>query len=131
GEIRSAMGDFENAERSLALSMKLDPLSPNRNIQLQTLAAIRFGQGRYAEAADISRELVRISPYPTGLCLLAASSGQVGALAEGRAASESMAGASPNSEEEIAAILFAKPEHRALVLEGLQKLRPESIRPRR
>ncbi|MGH7017692.1 MAG: TIR domain-containing protein [Caulobacteraceae bacterium] len=123
GQVRSALGDFEIAEQSLSKSMKLDPLSPNRNLQLQALAVARFGQERYPEAADLAREMVQLTPHAVALGLLAASTARLGECAEAKAAVRRMASASPSSDQEVAAIIYHQAQHRTAFLEALAAAR--------
>lgn len=119
GQIRAAMGDLEVAEGHIVRSMQLDPLSPNRNLQLGALASIRFAQRRFAETVEICRELLTIANHPNTVGLLAAANGHLG---EARAAGEALRRLhefSPMTFSEIAALLYRKAEHRALFLEGI------------
>ena len=132
GQTRVAMGDLDVAEDCLLRSMQLDPLSPNRSLQLGDLAAVRFAQRRFEEAAELCREWVGIANQPTSVGLLASACGHLG---EARAAGEALAHLpelSTISPAEIAAIIYQKAEHRDLFLEGLalaKAFQPPAARP--
>jgi hypothetical protein len=99
--------------------MQLDPLSPNRNLQLGILAVVRFAQRRFADTVEICREWISIADHPTSVGMLAAAQGHLG---EARAAGDALKrlhALSPMTIPEIAALLYRKAEHRALFLEGI------------
>jgi TolB-like protein len=122
GQTISALGRFDEAEDAIVRSMKLDPFSPNRSLQLGTLAAIRFAQRRFADSAEICLEWIGIAVHPNSVGLLAASRAHLG---DAREAGEALAHlrvltqTSPTSPAEIAAHLYRKAEHRALFEEGI------------
>ncbi len=112
-------GDLTLAEDCLHRSMRLDPLSPNRNLQLGTLASVRLAQRRFAEAASLASEAAQLSIAPTFLGLMASACGY---LAEKRAACEALAQLEKLTSvpmAQLAAIMYQRPEHQALFLDGI------------
>jgi adenylate cyclase len=119
-QVRSAMGDLEKAEDYVVRSMHLDPLSPNRNLQLGILATVRFAQRRFEEVVEICREWITLANHPTSIGMLASTQGHLGeADAAGRALAQ-LAELSPMTWPEIAALLYRPPEHKALFLKGME-----------
>jgi adenylate cyclase len=121
GQIGAAMGDLEVAEDCTLRSMQLDPLSPNRSMQLGALAAIRFAQGRFAEAADIAREWSGTASHALSVGMVAAANGQVGAARAAREALARLKDLSPMSMDDLSRMFYQKQEHRALFLDGIAK----------
>ena len=119
GQIAVASGDIDVAEDCLAQSIRLDPLSPNRNIQLMALAAVRLVQRRFAEAAQLSRESTQISQSPQSFILLVSACGHLGDSRGAQDALAKLAKLSNTAAAEIAAIQYHKPEHHALCMEGV------------
>lgn len=119
GQVRVAMGDLEVAEDCIVRSMRLDPLSPNRAMQLGVLAAVRFAQRRFAECAEICREWMGIANHPTSVGLLASACGHLGDARVGKETLAHLNELSTMSTPEIAAMFYQKPEHRQLFVEGI------------
>jgi adenylate cyclase len=119
GQVRAALGELNEAEDFILRSMQLDPLSPNRNLQLGILAVVRFAQHRFHEAAEICREWIAISNLPTAVGLLAAAEGHLGELRRADEALKHLRTLSPMTSLEIAAMLYRGQEHQALFLEGI------------
>ncbi|HEY1562268.1 MAG TPA: TIR domain-containing protein [Caulobacteraceae bacterium] len=118
-QVRSAMGDLDKAEDYVVRSMHLDPLSPNRNLQLGILAAVRFAQRRFEEVVEICREWITLANHPTSVGMLASTQGHLGEAGGAGQALALLAELSPMTWSEIAALLYRQPEHRALFLEGM------------
>ena len=74
GVVRLAAGETDLAVAHLETSMRLDPMGPNREPQIVTLADARFRQGRVSEATVLLREADRDSrnPLVSGLVAVAA-----------------------------------------------------------
>jgi adenylate cyclase len=124
GQIRVAIGDLDVAEDCILRSMRLDPLSPNRNLQLGAMTAVRFAQGRFAEAAEFAREWTQISSQPTAFGFLAAAYGRLGQEADARKAMMGLRALSPIDLREMAAVIYRKREHRALFVESVVPFDP-------
>jgi TolB-like protein len=115
------LGRFEEAEDCLKRALRLDPISPDRNLQLSALAETYLAQGRFGEAADIAHEAIQLTKAPTAFALAASANGHLAnypAAAEALASMRAMAAISP---EEVAALMYQKPEHRAVFLEGIAR----------
>ncbi|MBV8593505.1 MAG: hypothetical protein JOZ27_04290, partial [Caulobacteraceae bacterium] len=119
GQLSIALGDVATAETCIEQSMRLDPLSPSRTLQLGALGAIRFAQRRFAETADIAREWMNLANHPLSAGLLAASAGHLGDGRLARQGLDHLKEVSAMPRETIAAMLYQTPEHRALLLEGM------------
>ncbi len=111
-------GELDLADRCLTDSMRLDPISPNRSLQLGGMAATRFAQRRFEEALKFSLEEVQLVPQPLSLGLLTAIYGQLGELRLAMKTLGILHQATPMSGEDIATTLYQKPELHALFLEG-------------
>jgi TolB-like protein len=119
GMIFVSQGDLQAAEECLERSMRLDPLSPNRNLQLGAMAATRLAQKRFGEAATLSRESSQLGNAPTSVGLTASACGHLG---QTRAAQDAIALVKTLTNmtmAQIAAIWYQMAEHRALFLEGI------------
>ena len=120
GVVSASMGELDVAEECILESMKLDPLSPSRALQLGGLATIRFAQERFGEAAEVGGEWMAITNHPMSAGLLAAAGGH---LADARIARQGLShlkGLSNMPRPAIAAMLYHRPEHRALFLKGME-----------
>lgn len=111
-------GDLDLADQCLMTSMRLDPISPNRSLQLGGMAATRLAQHRFEEALQYSIEEVQLVPQPLSLGLLTAIHGQLGNLRRAARSLETLRYATTMSGEEIAKTLYKKVEHQKLFLEG-------------
>jgi tetratricopeptide (TPR) repeat protein len=121
GQISAAVGELEVAEDHTLRSLQLDPLSPNRSMQIGSLASIRFAQGRFAEAADIAREWTGISSHPRSLGMQASAAGQMGDARTAREALTRLRDLSSMPMDELARMYYQREDQRALFLEGIAK----------
>jgi DNA-binding winged helix-turn-helix (wHTH) protein/tetratricopeptide (TPR) repeat protein len=64
GFLNRRVGALEESVLHLDAAMRLDPLSPFRNITLTEVGLARVDQGRFAEAVAPLQEAVQISPNP-------------------------------------------------------------------
>jgi tetratricopeptide (TPR) repeat protein len=78
GKVAVALGDVDLADEGLQRSLRLDPISPNRNLQVGALAATRFAQHRFEEGLVHAREYVELAHQPLSLGMLAATLGHLG-----------------------------------------------------
>ncbi len=113
-------GDLDLADRCLTDSMRLDPMSPNRAVQLGGMAATRFAQRRFEEALHYSLEEVQLVPAPLSLGMLTAIHGQLGHLSRASRALETLHQATTMSGDDIAKTFYQTADHQALFLEGFQ-----------
>ncbi len=60
GVIGRALGQFDDAERSMKLALSLDPLNPDIHTELGN---IYFRTGRFGKALEQHRRALKISPY--------------------------------------------------------------------
>jgi TolB-like protein len=119
GKVAVAQGDFALADDCLQRSVRLDPFSPNRNLQVGALATIRFAQHRFEEGLSYAREYVELAHQPLSLAMLAATHGQ---LEHGAAAAEAFAqlrAQSPIPLSDLAAMFYRDQALQALFLEGI------------
>ena len=119
GVVSASMGELDIAEDCVLESMKLDPLSPNRSIQLGGLATIRFARERFDEAAEVAGEWMAIANHPMSAGLLASAGGHLHDAAIARQGLSHLQGISTMPRPAIAAMLYHRPEHTALFLKGL------------
>jgi len=119
GIISVSTGDLEQAVACLEGSMRLDPLSPNRNLQLRSLASARLAQRRFAEAAMLSHEATQLSKVPTAVGLMASAYGHLKQTRVARDAMALLRTLTPVTPPQLAATFYHRPEHRALFLEGI------------
>jgi TolB-like protein len=118
GKVAVALGDIELADDCMQRSMRLDPISPNRNLQVGALAAIRFAQHRFEDALLYCREYVELAHQPLSLGLLAATYGQLGDEAAAREAFAEFRKHSSMPLSDLAAVFYRDEGLQALLLEG-------------
>jgi len=119
GQLSVAMGNIEVAEDCLLRSMQLDPLSPNRNLQVGGLAAARFAQRRFSEAAGLCLEWVQISNSPASVGLLVACNAHLGLFDACREGIAHLRRLSTIPMIDIASLIYQRPEHRDLFMAGI------------
>ncbi|HEX3406953.1 MAG TPA: TIR domain-containing protein [Caulobacteraceae bacterium] len=121
GMLHVRLGELEAGLDDLATAERLNPVQRLSLVQ-SWIAIARFLQGR----ADEAFALVWESTYqhPVGQIITAAICGRLGRLVEAREALERYRAATPRPIEEAVVALFARPEHRALILDGLAAARP-------
>ncbi len=119
GVVSASMGELDVAEECVLESMKLDPLSPSRALQLGGLATIRFAQERFDEAAEVGGEWMAIANHPMSAGLLASAGGHLHDARIARQGLTHLAGLSSMPRPAIAAMLYHRPEHRTLFLHGM------------
>jgi TolB-like protein/Tfp pilus assembly protein PilF len=119
GQLAATAGDLETAERCIEQSMRLDPFSPNRALQLAALAQTRYVQGRYAEATELALEWSHINKSPLSVGLLAAASARLGQTERAKSALIELKRLTDVPMEHVAATMFRLEEHRQLFLDAL------------
>lgn len=119
--ISTSLGELEVAEECVQRSMRLDPLSPNRNLQLGALASIRLAQRRFSEALTFSQEATHVSASPTSIGLMASAYGHLNDKSAAQAALAQVAQLTNMSMPQLAAIFYQQPEHRRVFLEGVTR----------
>lgn len=121
GMMRLRAGEPALAAEHFETSMRLDPLSPLRGRQLFGLGSARFEQERFADAAALLTESVRLLPMAQTSALLAAAHGWLGQEAEGKAALQSCTALGGGDGRELAATA-PNARQRRLLEEGLARL---------
>ncbi len=119
--ISTSLGELQLAEECVQRSMRLDPLSPNRNLQLGALASIRLAQRRFSEALTFSQEATHVSASPTSIGLMASAYGHLNDKPAAQAALAQVAQLTNMSMPQLAAIFYQQPEHRRVFLEGITR----------
>lgn len=122
GQICAALGEFNAAEQCIEESMRLDPFSPNRALQLAALAQTRFAQKRFEDAADLSREWAQINKSPLNVALLASSRGHLGDHTSARDALDQVHQLTTLPMDGLAAMFFQDDALRELFLEGISAI---------
>lgn len=119
GYAQVAAGNLEVGVEHLERSMRLDPVSPNRALQVGFMSVARLGQGRFEDALDLSREWVLRVGSPMSRAVLAAVYGQAGQIPEARVALANLRAISPSPAARFADLLYRRPEHRQRFLDGI------------
>jgi len=120
GWMRAVIGEVETSEQHLTMSMRLDPLSPNRAFQLSWLGVVRFAQGRIPEALALFKESAQLAPaYPINHGMLPACYGQLGQMADARQSIKNREGLTLPGFAAFAQWAFRDPDHRQLYLDGI------------
>jgi TolB-like protein/tetratricopeptide (TPR) repeat protein len=120
-KVAVAVGDIDLADDAMQRSMRLDPLSPNRNLQVGALAAIRFGQHRFEEGLSFAREYVELAHQPLSLGMLAATHGQLGNDDAAAAVFAELRDHSSMPLKDLAAMFFRDEELQSMLLHGLHR----------
>jgi len=86
GLVHLRAGESDLAVEHLETSMRLEPMGPNRTIQLSLLGIARFQQRRFAETISLMKESVQRADHPPAYLHLAASYGHLGQIDAAREA---------------------------------------------
>jgi adenylate cyclase len=121
GNLRLILGDLDVAVEHLDTSIRLDPLSPDRWLQLGFLGRARFHQGRYAEAVAPLKEASQLSDAPFLLPYLAATYGYLRQAGAARAVLDRYRALSPQPFA-----IMVGPEILSRVLDGIALAGEES-----
>ena len=119
GALRVRAGDADLASEHLECSMRLDPIGATRATRMGLLAQARYFQGRYAEAAALSKEFLQQTESAAGYGFLAASQARLGQTEAAAAALERYTSLSPAPIEFLARAVLRDPSYVALFLEGI------------
>jgi len=119
GAIWMRAGETDRALEHLETSIRLDPLGPARLSQLSNTALARFQQGRFSEAAAISKQFIQRTDAPGGYACLAASYGYLGQTEAALEALNGYRARSPQPIEVFACSIFHDPAHSKLFLDGI------------
>lgn len=122
GQISAHAGNLATAEDSIIRSMELDPFSPNRALQLGTLAQTRFVQERYAEAVRLTREWTQINKSPMNVALLAACLNKMDDGEAAKKALDEMKRLSPITLPAIASMFFLNDDLRKIFLDAVASI---------
>ncbi len=120
GQVEVSLGNLDRAEACLLRSMELDPISPNRNLQLGSLGAVRFAQKRFDEALTLILEWTQLASVPTSYGFLWSCAGHLGNTEIAHEAREKFEAASRFKPEQIVISTYNLPEHRALFARGIE-----------
>jgi TolB-like protein len=119
GQIAIAAGNIDLADDCLQRSMRLDPISPNRNLQMGALAAVRFAQQRFDEGLEHCRDYVELAAQPMSFGMLAATCGQLGKEEAAAEAFVQLRHHSPMPLIDLAATFYRDEKLQALFLQGI------------
>ena len=120
GNAQIAQGRASEGDKSLQRSMQLDPLSPNRLLQLSSQAAAQLAQGYFKEAATLADEATHISKTIVNLGISAAAHGHLGDHAKSRRMLDELTKLSNVPLPQIAALMFGTSEYKAIFLSGIE-----------
>jgi adenylate cyclase len=118
-DIQQVAGRTEMAVESVRTSMRLDPISPYRHMQVGITGMARFQERRFDEAVPLFKEWIQRSADPGGHALLASTYGHLGRLSAARELIAECAALSPTPVELLGKYWYREPAQRALFLEGL------------
>jgi adenylate cyclase len=118
GMLQVRLGELDMGIDDLTTYARLNPVERLSLVQ-SWIAIARFLQGRAGEALALVWESTY--RHPVGQIITAAIYGRLGRLAEARAALEAYAAATPRPVDEAVVAIFARPEHRRLILDGIAK----------
>ncbi len=119
------LGELDRAVDCLEKSLRLDPRSPNRSLQVGGMAAARFAQHRYDEAIVYAREWTQLAPNPMSLAMDAATAGKLGDQDSAAKSLAEFEKVSHSTIETVAAMLFGTDELQAHFLEAVAFTRQE------
>jgi adenylate cyclase len=120
--IRIPAGELELAIQHVETAMRLDPVGPNRALQLSNLAGALFALGRFSEALTHYTEFAhRSAENPGGHMMLAATYGHLGQQTAAQEALAKYRGLSPLPPSDFIQLWASSttPEGFKLLLDGL------------
>jgi len=117
--LRLWTGEVDLAIEHLEVSMRLDPVGPDRASQIGNMARARFHQGRFAEAVALSKEAGRMAESPTGHAYLAACYGHLGEIGAARKALARYRELSQQPVETFASTFIHEPGQLKMFLDGI------------
>jgi TolB-like protein len=126
GMLQVRLGKLDRGVEDLATAMRLNPAQRLSLVQAW-VAIARFLQGRAEDALALVWESTY--QHPVGEIITAAISGRLGRLPEARDALERYRAATSRPIDEAVTALFARPEHRRLILEGVAEANPDLAQP--
>jgi adenylate cyclase len=119
-DMRRRSGDADTAIEHIEAAMRLDPIGPDRPMQLYVMAIARFAQSRFSDAISLAKEAIQqIDDSPMGHALLAASYGHLGQQDDAAHALERYEALTPQSIDAFARWLFLDPAQLKLALDGI------------
>ncbi|MGH7010061.1 MAG: tetratricopeptide repeat protein, partial [Caulobacteraceae bacterium] len=119
GMLRSRMGEVEVALDHLATALRLDPLSPVSHLSRYWMGMSLFQQQRFAEAIRPFEDAAQLASVSFRNALLAACLAHLGRMDEAREALRRFRIESYGPPEELAPIVFWRPEAAKLFLDGI------------
>jgi len=126
GAFRVAAGETTTGVQHLETSMRMDPMTTFRAIQLCWLGIARFQERRFAEAANLLGQATTLLPnYFWSYAPLAACYGHLGRRQAGLDALSQLQSLQSMTAEEVA-LFFGSTEHRKMFLEGMALLEAEA-----
>jgi adenylate cyclase len=126
GACRVIAGETVTGVQHLETSIRMDPMTTFRAIQLCWLGVARFQERRFAEAANLLGQATTLLPnYFYSYAALAACNGHLGRRQAGLDALSQFRSLQPMTAEEVA-YLFGAPKHRSMFLEGIALVEGEA-----
>jgi adenylate cyclase len=119
GCVQLRAGQNELAVEHLETAMRLDPSGPSRPAHLAFLACARLFQGRFSEAAALSKERSQLGESPSGHAILAASLGHLGEVEAAKDALARYRALSPQPMETFARSTFLEEAQIKMLLDGV------------
>jgi adenylate cyclase len=116
GMLQVRFGELDRAIDDLGMAVRLNPVQRLSLVQ-SWVAIARFLEGRAEEALALVWESTY--QHPVGQIISAAICGRLGRVAGARAALEGYRAATARPIDEAVTALFARPEHRRVILEGI------------
>ncbi len=118
-DLRFRAGQADKGVEHIEASMRLEPLGPNRAIQLGLLAAGRFGQGRYADCLAVSRQALQLVDNAALQAMVAAACGYLGQIEAAREALDRYRALSTAPADDFWRALIVDPDTLQRYLSGL------------
>jgi TolB-like protein len=119
GSVRVLAGEADLAIEHLEMSMRLDPLGPDRTMKMILMSWARFQQGRFGESVALSKEVVQQSDNPGPYAMLAANYGHMGQTVAGREALARYRTLTPRPLADFGYSISHDPAHLRLFLDGI------------
>jgi adenylate cyclase len=123
GMLHVRVGELDRGIDDLATATRLNP-AQRLSLFQSWIAIARFLQGRSEEALALVWESTY--QHPVGHIITAAICGRLRRTSEAREALERYGAATPRPIEEAVLALFARPEHRRLILEGVAEAKRQA-----
>jgi adenylate cyclase len=125
GFVRLQAGDTDAAVEHLGRAMRLDPMGPDRPVQMGFMGIAFFELGRFGDAVAHLKQFVEQAESSLGFGFLAACYGHLGEAAAARDALDRYQASSPVPIDDFGRQFLNNPSHVRLFMDGIALAKSE------